>query len=99
MNVHTHMCILCCDLLQHAFVFVHCRRNFVLTGCSLFHASFMNEYTHSQLPFMIRGREIVDEIFNGEDILFSFMHAKLTGLRCACYLKVALLQNVNVECF
>ncbi len=56
------------------------RRNFVLSGCSIFHAKFLEEYTYSEAPAMVQGRKIVDDMFNGEDILFAFMHAKRTGL-------------------
>lgn len=56
------------------------RRNFVLTGCSIFHSKYLSLYTHSSDPYMVEGRRLVTQYFNGEDILFSFMHAKETGL-------------------
>lgn len=59
----------------------HCgRRNFALTGCSIFHSKYLTDFTSSNTPEMVRGRRLVRQHFNGEDILFSFMHATLTGL-------------------
>ena len=61
----------------------HLRTNgtVALTGAALFHVSWMDGYNHNDtVTGMARGRQIVSDAFNGEDLLFGYMVASVSGV-------------------
>jgi Glycosyl transferase family 64 domain len=56
------------------------RRNMVLTGASMFHSKYLDLFTNSDVPAIVKGRQMVLDWFTGEDLVFGFMHAHHSGL-------------------